>query len=49
MAVTGFGEVTESLRRSTVVVRAGKRGGGSGVIWASDGNIITNAHVARGR
>jgi len=48
MAVTGFGEVTESLRRSTVVVRAGKRGGGSGVIWTSDGSIITNAHVARG-
>ncbi len=48
MAVTGFGEVTESLRRSTVVVRAGNRGGGSGVIWTSDGTIITNAHVARG-
>jgi len=48
MAVTGFGEITEKLRRSTVVIQAGGRGGGSGVIWSSDGSIITNAHVARG-
>src|SRR6202140_5375266 len=48
MAVTGFGEITEQLRRSTVEVRAGRRGGGSGVIWSSEGSIITNAHVARG-
>src|SRR5713101_1926918 len=48
MAVTGFGEIAEQLRRSTVVIRAGSRGGGSGVIWSSDGTIITNAHVARG-
>ena len=48
MAVTGFGEIAEQLRRSTVVIRAGSRGAGSGVIWSSDGTIITNAHVARG-
>jgi serine protease Do len=48
MAVTGFGEIAEKLRRSTVVIRAGGRGSGSGVIWSSDGSIITNAHVARG-
>ena len=48
MAVTGFGEITEKLRRSTVEVRAGRRGGGSGVIWSSEGSIITNAHVVRG-
>jgi serine protease Do len=48
MAVTGFGEITEQLRRSTVEVRAGRRGGGSGVIWSSGGTIITNAHVVRG-
>jgi serine protease Do len=48
MAVTGFGEIAEQLRRSTVVIRAGSRGSGSGVIWSSDGMIITNAHVARG-
>jgi len=48
MAVTGFGEIAEKLRRSTVVIHAGGRGSGSGVIWSSDGSIITNAHVARG-
>src|SRR6266566_7275168 len=48
MAVTGFGEIAEKLRRSTVVVPAGGRGSGSGVIWSSDGTVITNAHVARG-
>ena len=48
MAITGFGEIAENLRRSTVVVHAGRRGSGSGVIWSSEGSIITNAHVARG-
>jgi serine protease Do len=48
MAVAGFGEIAEKLRRSTVVIHAGARGSGSGVIWSSDGKIITNAHVARG-
>jgi serine protease Do len=44
----GFGEVAERLRRSTVqVFSKGARGGGSGVIWKSDGLIVTNAHVAR--
>jgi predicted amidohydrolase len=47
MAVTEFGEIAEQLRRSTVLIHAGGRGGGSGVIWSSDGAIITNAHVAR--
>jgi len=48
VAVTGFGEIAEHLRRSTVLVRPGARGNGSGVIWSADGAIITNAHVARG-
>jgi serine protease Do len=44
----GFGEIAERLRRSTVQVFAqGHDGGGSGVIWNSDGRIVTNSHVAR--
>jgi serine protease Do len=43
-----FGEIAERLRRSTVQVFAhGHDGGGSGVIWSSDGRVVTNAHVAR--
>lgn len=43
-----FGEIAERLRRSTVQVFAhGHQGGGSGVIWSSDGRILTNSHVAR--
>jgi serine protease Do len=47
MAIHGFGEIAEQLRRSTVLVHAGARGNGSGVIWSADGTVITNAHVAR--
>src|SRR5262245_19602663 len=41
--------LAERLRRSTVAVRDGRRGSGSGVIWRPDGTIVTNAHVVRGR
>ena len=40
--------IAATLRRSTVQVRSGNDGVGSGVIWHSDGIIITNAHVVRG-
>jgi len=47
MTFPGFGEIAEELRRSTVLIHAGARGNGSGVIWTADGTIVTNAHVAR--
>jgi len=39
--------VTERLRRITVQVHGSSGGTGSGVIWISNGLIVTNAHVAR--
>ena len=52
-AIDELAGVAESLRRVTVVIstespsrRAGSSGRGSGIIWSSDGTIVTNAHVA---
>src|SRR5579862_7425243 len=44
----GIGEVGELLRRSTVHIRVTntrRQSAGSGVIWDSEGTIVTNAHV----
>ena len=48
MAVTGLGEIAEELRRATVLIHSENRGDGSGIIWSSNGSIVTNAHVVRG-
>ena len=45
MALYGFGEIAEQLRRSTVEVKNSRRGQGSGFIVKSDGVIVTNSHV----
>lgn len=43
---TELASIAEQLRQSTVQVQTRNSGSGSGVIWTSDGLIITNAHVA---
>lgn len=47
MVVEALATVAESLRQSTVRIRSGRAGVGSGVIWRSNGWIISNAHVAQ--
>ena len=47
-------DAAAALRAVTVVVsrrgdRSGPAGQGSGIVWAEDGTIVTNAHVVPGR
>lgn len=44
----GLHALAGRLRESVVAIRAGRLGGGSGVIWSSYGLVITNSHVAQG-
>lgn len=39
----------DKVRRALVEVRNGRGGAGAGVIWRSNGLIVTNAHVVRSR
>jgi len=43
---TGLTDIAQQICNSSVKIRNGNTGVGSGVIWKSDGLIITNAHVA---
>src|SRR5215471_8340316 len=42
---SGLGEMIEQAQASVVQVRRGDRGAGTGVIWQTNGSIITNHHV----
>ena len=43
----GMASVVGNAQQSLVQVISGRRGAGAGIIWGSQGLIITNAHVVR--
>jgi serine protease Do len=43
----GLAEIAERLRRSSVQI-IDRGGGGSGIVWDSEGRVLTNSHVLRG-
>jgi hypothetical protein len=42
-----IGSVADKVSQSVVSVRSRRRGNGSGVIWTTDGHIITCSHIVR--
>lgn len=43
----GMASVVGNVQQSLVQVISGRRGAGAGIVWGSQGLIITNAHVVR--
>ncbi len=43
-----LGELADRVRQSLVHVSVGRRGSGSGVVFTSNGLVVTNAHVVSG-
>jgi serine protease Do len=48
-AADELAEVVAQVRDSVVLVRSGREGAGSGVIWRADGIVMTNHHVVARR
>lgn len=42
-------DLATKVQESVVMVRSGRRGSGSGIIWRSNGIVLTNAHVVGDR
>ncbi|MBA3943732.1 MAG: trypsin-like peptidase domain-containing protein [Herpetosiphonaceae bacterium] len=47
-AMREFADLAAASQRNVVLVKSGQRGMGSGVVWRSDGLILTNHHVVAG-
>jgi serine protease Do len=46
---TDLANAAEKLNQSTVKIREGRHGIGTGVLWNANGLIVTNSHVVSGR